>query len=249
LPGKDPVGSELPDRVVFLTTRWSAVLAAGSNDTTQAQAALEQLCRHYWPPLYAYVRRAGHSSEDAQDLTQEFFARLLARHSLAQADRERGRFRSFLLGSLKHFLAHEWERARAQKRGGRVQFIPLPNDTDGAMGALPAAANETPDRAFDRQWALTLLDLVLDRLRREYANAGRDDLFLGLKETLGGGRAEIPYRDLARRLGMSEGAVKVAAHRLRRRYRELLREEIARTVATASDTEDELGHLFAALGG
>jgi RNA polymerase sigma-70 factor (ECF subfamily) len=223
------------------------VLAAGRNDTTRARAALEQLCRAYWHPLYAYVRRAGQSPEEAQDLTQEFFARLLAQNTVARADPRRGRFRSFLLASLKHFLANEWEKARAQKRGGRVQFLTLQFDTAETRCVQPAAPGDTPDRAFDCQWALALLDLVLGHLRKEYTDSGRDALFLGLKDTLMGGRTEIPYRELAARLDMSEGAVKVAAHRLRQRYRELLREEIAHTVAGPEEVEEELTHLFAAL--
>jgi len=233
----------------FVTTHWSVVLTAGRSDTTRARAALEQLCHNYWQPLYAYVRRTGHSREEAEDLTQEFFARLLADNSVARADPARGRFRSFLLGSLKHFLAHEWEKASAQKRGGWVQHIPLAFDTAETRCAQPVAPGDTPDRAFDRQWALALLDLVLGRLRREYRDAGREDLFLGLKDTLSGGRAEIPYRELGSRLGLSEGAIKVAAHRLRQRYRELLREEVANTVTGPGEAEQELRQLFAALAG
>jgi RNA polymerase sigma factor (sigma-70 family) len=232
----------------FVTTHWSVVLAAGRNDTTRARAALEQLCRHYWQPLYAYVRRTGHSREEAEDLTQEFFARLLEKNTVARADPVRGRFRSFLLASLKHFLANEWQKAHAQKRGAGAQLIPLEFDTAETHCAQAVAPGDTPDRAYDRQWALALLDVVLGRLRREYRDAGREVLFLGLKETLSGSRAEIPYRDLAPRLGMSEGAVKVAAHRLRQRYRELLRQEIANTVAEPEQLEEELRHLFAALG-
>ncbi len=232
-----------------MTTHWSAVLAAADTDAACAQTALEQLCRHYWPPLYAYVRRLGHSPPDAQDLTQAFFAQLLERNAVARADPERGRFRCFLLASLKHFLAHEWEKARARKRGGHAHIIPLDHDTAETCCVQPAAPGDTPDQAYDRQWALSLLDLVLGRLREEYAETGRDEFFLGLKETLSGGRSEMRYRDLGARLGLSEGAVKVAAHRLRRRYRELLREEIARTVSTPAEVEQELRQLFAALGG
>ena len=232
----------------FVTTHWSVVLAAGRSDTTRARAALEQLCRHYWHPLYAYVRRAGYPPEEAQDLTQEFFARLLAQNTVARADPGRGHFRSFLLASLKHFLAHEWEKAGAQKRGGRVQFIALEFDTAETRCVQPVAPGDTPDRAFDRQWALALLDVVLGRVRKEYTDSGRDELFVGLKDTLMGGRSEIPYRELAARLGMGEGAVKVTAHRLRQRYRELLREEIAHTVAGPEEVDEELRHLFAALG-
>jgi RNA polymerase sigma factor (sigma-70 family) len=231
----------------FVTTHWSAVLTAGRSDTTRARAALEQLCRNYWQPLYAYVRRAGYSREEAEDLTQAFFARLLAQNTVARAEPERGRFRSFLLASLKHFLSNEWEKAHARKRGGGAQLIPLEFDTAETHCAQPVAPGDTPDRAFDRRWALALLDVVLGRLRRDYRDAGREELFLGLKETLGGARADIPNRDLAARLGMSEGAVKVAAHRLRQRYRELLREEIAHTVAGPEEVEEELKQLFAAL--
>jgi len=234
---------------VFVTTHWSAVMAAARNETPSARAALEQLCRNYWVPLYAYVRRLGHKREDAQDLTQGFFAHLLAGHTLAHADSERGRFRSFLLASLKHFLAHEWEKARAQKRGGRVRFVPLDFDTAESRCAPAAASRDTPDKVFDRHWALALLDVVLARLRKEYNDSGRDDLFLGLRPTLEGGRSGAPYRDLGGRLGLSEGAVKVAAHRLRLRYRELLRAEIANTVSGPEEVEEELRQLFAALDG
>jgi len=241
--------SEPPDRSAFVTTQWSAVLAAAGSDTTQARSALEQLCRNYWPPLYAYVRRVGYPPEDAQDLTQEFFTRLLSQNMVGKADPERGRFRSFLLASLKHFLANEWEKARAQKRGGGVHLIPLGFDTAETHCAGAVAPDESPDRAFDRQWALALLDLVLARLRREYTDSRRGDLFLGLKDTLAGGRSEIPYRKLGAQLALSEGAVKAAAHRLRRRYRELLREEIANTVSGPAEVEEELQQLFAALSG
>jgi RNA polymerase sigma factor (sigma-70 family) len=231
----------------FVTTHWSVVLTAGRSDTTRAQAALEQLCRNYWHPLYGYVRGSGYSREEAEDLTQEFFARLLARNSVARADPARGRFRSFLLASLKHFLANEWEKSRTQKRGGRAQILPLEFDTAETRCAQPVAPGDTPDRAYDRQWALALLEVVLGGLRREYRQAGREALFLGLKDTLSGGRPEIPYRELALRLGLSEGAVKVAAHRLRQRYRELLREEVANTVAEPAEVEQEMKALFAAL--
>ena len=232
----------------FVTTHWSVVLAAGRSDSTRARAALEQLCRNYWHPLYAYVRGTGYSREEAEDLTQEFFARLLAHNSVARADPARGRFRSFLLASLKHFLANEWEKARALKRGGGAQLLPLDFDTAETRCAQPIASGDTPDRAYDRQWALSLLDAVLGRLRHEYRDAGREHMYLGLRDTLGGGRSEIPYRELGVRLDLSEGAVKVAAHRLRQRYRELLREEIANTVTGPEEVEEELKHLFAALG-
>jgi RNA polymerase sigma-70 factor (ECF subfamily) len=244
-----PPEPEVQDPAAFCTTHWSVILRAGQGEESRVAEALEYLCRTYWQPLYTYIRRCGQGPEDAQDLTQEFFARLLARNTFVQADPRRGRFRSFLLASLKHFLAHEWEKARAQKRGGRVQLIPIQFDTAETRIVQPIAPDESPDRAFDRQWALSLLDVVVDRLRREYVGAAREGLFMGLKDTLAGERSEIPYRELAARLGMSEGAVKVAAHRLRHRYRELLREEIAQTVSGPDEVEEELRQLFDALGG
>jgi RNA polymerase sigma factor (sigma-70 family) len=246
-PETIPTGLEATPGSAFGTTHWSVVVSAGRSDTKRARDALGKLCQTYWSPLYAYVRRAGHSPADAQDLTQEFFGRLLERNTFARADPQRGRVRSFLLASLKHFLVNEWKKDRARKRGGRAQMIPLQLDTAETRCAQLAATGDTPDRAFDRQWALALLETVLDRLRQEYVDSGREDLFAGLKDTLAGGRAEIPYRDLGVQLGMSEGAVKVAAHRLRRRYRELLREEIAHTVVGPEQVEEELRQLFAAL--
>ena len=172
-------GAETPQAVgYFVTTHWSVVLRAGGSDTTRARAALEQLCRNYWQPLYAYVRRSGHSREEAEDLTQEFFARLLAQNSVARADPARGRFRSFLLTSLKHFLANEWDKARAQKRGGGAQLLRLEFDTAETRCGSVVAPGDTPDRAFDRQWALALLEVVLGRLRQEYRDAGREEMFL-----------------------------------------------------------------------
>jgi RNA polymerase sigma-70 factor (ECF subfamily) len=225
------------------------VVAAGRNDTTQARDALARLCQTYWHPLYAYVRRLGHSPHDAQDLTQEFFARLLAKNYLAKADESRGRFRSFLLASLKHFLANEWDKACAQKRGGGE--VPISIDPDAAETAchFEPADNVTADKIFERRWALTLLDLVLRRLREEYTATDREKLFEQLKPTLTEASREVRYVEIAVRLGSSEGAVKVAVHRLRQRYRELLRAEIADTVANPDEVDDELRNLFVALAG
>ena len=234
---------------VFVTTRWSVVLSARSADAPEAAQALEHLCRAYWFPLYAHVRRLGHGPDDAADLTQAFFARLLEKDGLTVADRERGRFRSFLLGALKHFLANEWDRARAKKRGGHLEIVPLDPPAGEQRLQLEPATQTTPDREFDRRWTLALLDTVLGRLAQEYAAAGKERLFGALKETLGASRSEVSQRQLAGALGMSEGAVRVASHRLRQRYRELLREEIAQTVTTPAEVEDELRHLFAALAG
>ncbi len=243
-PHRDPTA-----RAAFVTTQWTAVLSAGREDDGDARKALEQLCRNYWPPLYAYAHRLGYTPHDAQDLTQGFFGRLLELHTVARADPERGRFRSFLLAAFKHFIAHEWEKGRARKRGGHAQIISLNLDTAESHCVQVIDPGDTPDEAFDRQWALAVLGVVLGRLRKEYADAGRECLFISLKETLSGGRSEIPYLELGRRLDLSEGAVKVAAHRLRKRYRELLRAEIANTVSGPAGVEDELQNLFAALGG
>lgn len=241
---KSPPRSAAP---VFVTTRWSVVLSAQAGDSPEAARALEQLCGAYWFPLYAHVRRLGHSPADAEDLTQAFFARLLANDGFGVADRERGRFRSFLLGSFKHFLANEWDKARAQKRGGHLQIIPLDTPAGEDRLQLEPATVTSPDREFDRRWALALLDTVLTRLEAEHAEQGKARLFTGLKGTLAGGRGDVPMAQLARELGLSEGAARVAAHRFRARYRELLRAEIAQTVATPAEVEDELRHLFAAL--
>jgi RNA polymerase sigma-70 factor (ECF subfamily) len=225
------------------------VLSAGDARSPESGQALETLCRTYWYPLYAYVRRSGHGPQDAEDLTQSFFARFLEKQWVTGADRQRGRFRSFLLSSLKHFLANEWDKARAQKRGGRVRVLPLQTDTAETRYQREPADTSTPDREFDRRWALTVLETVLARLQQEYVAAGKGGLFEHLKATLGGERSAVPYARLGEPLQMSEGAVKVAVHRLRQRYRAILRAEIAATVATAADVEAELRDLFAALAG
>ena len=236
-------------RPAFVTTHWSVVLAAGGGDAISSRNALAQLCQSYWRPLYAYVRRLGHSPHDAQDLTQEFFARLLEKNFLIGADEARGRFRSFLLASLKHFLANEWDKARAQKRGGAQ--IPISFDLAFAETSCQwePADNSTAEKIFERRWALTLLDGVLRRLRQEFVQDGKENLFEQLKPTLTEASRTVRYAEIAFRLGTSEGAVKVAVHRLRQRYREVLRAEIAETVATPGEVEDELRNLFAALSG
>jgi RNA polymerase sigma factor (sigma-70 family) len=246
-PETAATSNESPRSPAFVTTHWSQVLSAGRSDSTHARTALECLCRTYWPPIYAFVRRQGHSPHDAQDLTQEFFARLLDKNSLAGVDQARGRFRSFLLGALKHFLANEWDKARAQKRGGGQAHVPIDAAHAETSFAVEPADNVTPEMIFDRRWALTLLEQVMQRLREEYTGEGKAGLFAGLKCTLTGASRSVPYAQVAAELGMSEGAVKVAVHRLRRRYRELLRAEIARTVATPGEVEDEIRNLFAAL--
>lgn len=233
----------------FVTTHWSVVLNAGRSDTPRARDALARLCRTYWYPLYVHVRRRGYSPHDAQDLTQEFFARLLDRQSLAAADPNRGRFRTFLLTSLNNFVAAEWARARAQKRGGHHQTLSL----DWAMAEeryeLEPADRSSPDKAFDKRWALELLETVLQRLEQEYEREGKTAIFAALKQSLTGTRESQPYAELAGCLGLSEGAVKVAVHRLRKRYRELIRQEIADTVAGPEDVNQEMRYLFDALAG
>jgi RNA polymerase sigma-70 factor (ECF subfamily) len=234
---------------IFATTHWSVVLKAGQSDTTQARDALATLCQAYWYPLYAYVRRRGHSVHDAQDLTQAFFARLLERHWVGDAKQERGRFRTFLLTAMSRFLSDEWDKLRAQKRGGGVPLLPLQLDDGETRYGNEPADKSTPEQYFERRWALTLLDTVLQRLRTEYEHEGKSALFAALHSTLVGDRESQPYAKLAASLEMQEGAVKVAVHRLRKRYRQLLREEIAETMAEPGDIDEELRYLFAVLAG
>ena len=233
----------------FATTHWSLVLAAARDRRPNAQAALATLCETYWSPLYAYVRRLGYKVEEAQDLTQGFFAALLEKRYLRAADRERGRFRSFLLTALKRFLSKERDRAHARKRGGKAGPISLDLEAGDSRHALEPSHDVTPEAIYERRWALTILDRVIVGLRQTYADAGKAGLFDRLKTFLTGEGGASPYEGVARELGMGEGAVKVAVHRLRRRYRELLRAEIARTVAGPEEVEDELRHLLAALQG
>lgn len=229
---------------VFVTTHWSVVLSAVGSDTTQAHEALEHLCRTYWYPIYHFVRRQGHSTHDAQDLTQAFFARLLEKHWIASADQSRGRFRSFLLLVLKRFLAGEWHRANAQKRVGERFCLPLPLDSAETRFVREPADTTTPEAAFERQWALTLLETVLGQLRRDYEQDGNGQLFAAIKPCLTGSRESQPYAELARQLSISEGAIRVAVHRLRDRYRERIKAEIAHTVASPDDVDREMRHLF-----
>jgi RNA polymerase sigma-70 factor (ECF subfamily) len=236
-----------PPAANFALTRWSVVLAAGSSDSTHARDALEKLCRTYWHPIYSFVRRQGHSPHDAQDLTQEFFARLLAKNYLGAVDRSKGRFRSFLLAALKHFLANEWDKAGAQKRGGHPVLIPINAQSAETSYGLEPVETITAEKIFERRWALTLLEQVLARLRVEYDRDGKAKLFEHLKSTLTGERRSVPYAEIAARLNTNEGAVKVTVHRLRQRYRELLREEIAHTVAGPEQVEEEIRALFSAL--
>ena len=241
-------GNDSPRQSAFVATHWSVVLAAGRSDTPRALAALEELCRTYWYPLYTYVRRRGHSPEDAKDLTQEFFAHLLEHNRVGTVRPEKGRFRSFLLASMNHFLSDEWDKARAQKRGGgKVTFLNL-QDAETKLGEQ-AAETLSPEKAFERRWALTLLEQVYERLAQEYRQQGKAEWFEALRGSLAGGGSTVRYAVLADRLGMTEGAVKVAVHRLRHRYRELLREIVAETVSSPEEVEDEVRYLLRTLAG
>ena len=230
----------------FNETHWTTVIAAGRKDS-RAGDALQKLCRVYWYPLYAFVRRQGHSRHDAEDLTQAFFAQLLARDDLATVDREKGRFRSFLLASMKHFLANEWDKARAQKRGGGKQILSINFEDSESKYSVEPTHNITPDKLYDRRWAMTVLDRVTARLREEMCEEGKIEQFEQMKIFLAGGKGEIRYAKVAENLGISEISVKTAVHRLRKRYRQLLHAEIANTVETKQDVEQELRYLLAAL--
>jgi len=235
----------LPGSSRFPTTRWTLVVAAGDPHRKDARSALVSLCENYWYPLYAYLRRRGHPADQAQDLTQEFFTRVLQGRYLDRADPEKGRFRSFLLTSLKFFVADEKDRQRAQKRGGGA-LVPLELSSGEDRYQREPAHDETPERIFERRWALAMLDRVVERLRNEFVHHGRPEHFERLKMFLLG-QTEAPYAALAGEMNTTEGALKVAIHRLRKRYRELFREEIADTVADPAEVEPELRFLAAVL--
>jgi RNA polymerase sigma-70 factor (ECF subfamily) len=233
-----------PQDSSFATTRWSIVLSAGQRASPESQQALAELCQRYWYPLYAYVRRHIRQAEDAQDLTQEFFARLLDKNAVAAADPERGRFRTFLLTACRNFLTNEWQRGRRAKRGGGRPVMSLDFAVGESRFGREPADPRTPERLFDRQWALTLLDRVLDRLRAEHIASGRQTAFEQLKQFLAGTPADSNQAGAAHVLGLSEGAFKVALHRLRARYRDLLRDEVAHTLDAGADVDAEIQTLF-----
>jgi RNA polymerase sigma-70 factor (ECF subfamily) len=240
---KDPPGPRQ-----FATTHWSLVDAVKPDEASQTRAreALEELCRAYWYPLYVFVRSRGYSAVDAQDLTQAFFARIIETGVFASADRERGRFRSYLLGAMKHFLANEWHRAQTQKRGGQMKFIEWDELDPESRYAGASKHSDNPEHLFDHEWALETITGALQTLRDEMDKAGKSDLFDALKSSLTG-EDELPRKEIAAMLGMSEGAVKVAAHRLRRRYGQLLRAAIAETVSNEADLIDEMRYLVEVL--
>jgi len=246
----DPASEPLGPSAEFTQTHWTVVLAAAQDSSPTACAALEKLCSAYWYPLYAYVRRNGRNPHDAQDVVQEFFARLLERKHLKHADQNRGRFRTFLLTSLKNFLINEWKKANREKRGGGQRILSL-DDTEAAETRFVAegASAQTPDCQYDRSWALAILARVLDRLQAEFVEGGKTKEFEELRTFLTGDENVGPYAEISQRLGISEGNLKVKVHRLRQRYREILREEVAPTVDDGRLVNEEIRELRAALSG
>jgi RNA polymerase sigma-70 factor (ECF subfamily) len=243
MPEPDSHDGPLPQGPEFPSTHWSIVLNAGTGPATVAREALEKLCRVYWYPLYGFIRRQGRSPEDAQDLTQEFFARFLEQETFRRADADRGRFRTFLLACLKHFLVSDWRKATAAKRNAGP-LVSLDQDEAEERYQAEPSDQLAPDKVFEKRWAAALLEQVLRRLGQEYAAQGKQQLFEKLKLNLWGNRDVAPYAELAPQLGLSEGALKVAVHRLRQRYLEMLRSEVAQTLANPADVDDELRHLI-----
>lgn len=235
-------------RAHFATTRWTVVMAARDKASPESASALQSLCAAYWPPLYAFVRRLGNSPQDAEDLTQEFFARLLQKDWLGAVERERGHFRTFLIMAVKRFLANEWDKSRAARRGGGQTLVPL--DAQSAEECYLADAGPTlpPDHLYERRWALTLLEQAMIRLRAEYESDGRGADFARLKIYLTASRGEIPYEEIARELCASEGAARVAVHRLRKRFRDIFRATVADTVSSATEVEAEIRYVAEVLG-
>ena len=231
----------------FDKTSWSLVRAAALEPTASSRQALATLCRTYWQPVYAFVRRNGYDREQAQDLTQGFFTQLLEKRFLAHADQERGKFRSFLLTAVKHFLANEWDRDHALKRGGGQVSLSIDLVDAESWYAPAVAANPTPESLFERRWALSLLEHVLTRLRAEFAAVGKSDQFEMIVPFLNQDSGDKRYEELADRLGVSTGSLRMAVHRMRRRYRSLLRKEIAETVATPEEVDDEIRFLLSTL--
>jgi RNA polymerase sigma factor (sigma-70 family) len=231
----------------FATTRWSLVLAAGRRSSNRSSEALASLCETYWYPVYAFIRRQGHDADAARDLTQEFFARVLEKNYFGDADPARGRFRAFLLTSIRHFLSNERDRARALKRGGATPPLSLDVETAEGTYQLEGQDDLTPEKLFDARWATLLLDRALSRLERAYTASGKSETFDRLKGFLTGDNAHVTYDEAARSLNSTEAAIKVAVHRLRRRFRDALVEEIAETVDSPADIDAELRHLRAAV--
>ena len=247
VPESDRAGDNHPAQ--FATTHWSVVLAAGGRNSNEQPEALEKLCRTYWYPLYAYIRRRGAGPEDAKDLTQEFFTRLLQKNYPAQADRAKGKFRSFLLLTLNHFLADEFDKASTRKRGGGQVFISLDQDAAEGRYRQELADDLSPERLFERRWAQSILEQALGRLRKGYGAETEPETYAVLKTFEPGEQLTLSYTEAASRLGISEGTLKSKIHRLRQRHRELVRDEISQTVRTAAEVDEELRHLMAVLSG
>jgi RNA polymerase sigma-70 factor (ECF subfamily) len=231
----------------FPTTRWTTVLAISGSDSHLAEQALATLCQIYWYPLYAYARAQAHTPEAAEDLTQAFFVRLLERRDLHHADRQKGRFRSYLLAAFRHFLADEFDKTTALKRGGGQIFISIDAQTAEERFQLEPVDALSPDKIYERRWALTVLDEALTRLKADYDETGKTQLYCALEGLLTRDGQQASYAAIGRRLGLSESAVKSALHRLRQRHRELIREEVAQTVGTSQEVDDEVRHLIAVL--
>jgi RNA polymerase sigma factor (sigma-70 family) len=231
----------------FATTHWSIVLAAGRGDAAQSAAALEQLCQRYWHPIYAFIRRRGSDRHEAEDLTQAFFAHLLDKESLKKVDPRKGKFRNFLLASLTNFLTNEWDKRTAWKRGGRSHIISLDDAAAEECYLREAIEPASPEKLFDRRWAALLIEATLATLKQEYAKENKSELFAKLEPGLIGDLNPGWLIGVAQGLGMSEVSLRVALHRLRRRFGELLRREIAQTVASAKDVDDEIRQLFSAI--
>ncbi len=244
--GLEPNGDTSPRS--FVTTHWSVVLKAGQGAADGADVALEKLCRVYWWPLYAFVRRRGYGAHDAQDLTQEFFLRLLAKDFLRAVDRNKGKFRSFLLAALDHFLANEWRRTQTQKRGGNYSFVSIDDNSAEQPFLQVPASNLSPEQLYEQQWALTLLNQTLAKLEQEFVASGKGVQFGVLKIFLTGEKRAASGAELAKNLGLTEAALKMAVSRMRQRYGELLRAEIGNTVSDPAEVEEELRALFQALG-
>ncbi len=231
----------------FATTHWSVVVTAGQGSSPEARQALAELCEDYWYPLYAYLRRRGFQPAESQDLTQGFLAHMLEKGTLQAAAQSRGRFRSFLLSSLNHYLSHQWRYDQTKKRGGACRTISLDLAEGERRYHLEPADPLTPEKIFERRWAMTLLGKAVDALRADYEKGGKLHIFDALKSFLGRGESSVPYHEIARQLDCTEGAVKVNVHRLRQRCRECLRREIAQTVASPDEINEELQHLFQAV--
>jgi RNA polymerase sigma factor (sigma-70 family) len=247
MPDKTDTHSTPADTSRFATTHWSLVLAAGDSSSPQHEQALSILCKNYWFPLYAYLRRRGHNTHNAEDYTQMFFAQMLEKRYLRKVDPEPGRFRSFLLTAMKHFLANEYDRAHTLKRGGGKKHLSLDFQNAEDQYAREPCHHLSPEKLYEKSWALTVLERTMTRLEADYSDMNKQKLFGCLKVYLGAEGSSIPYRDVALELGMTEGAVKVSVHRLRKRCQELLRDEIAQTITRRDQVDEELQSLFSAL--